>query len=44
METTKTGDLELDPAAYDDPDRDKDPVAPVTGPYPTRPQDPEASS
>lgn len=45
MEKTRTGDLELDPDAYDDADQDADPVEPVTGDYPaTGPQDPEATS
>lgn len=36
-------DLELDPAAYDDPDRDRDATEPVTGTYPdVATQDPEA--
>jgi hypothetical protein len=44
MEKTRTGYLELEPDAYDDPDRDRDPVQPVTGRYPSGPQDPEAAS
>jgi hypothetical protein len=45
MEKARTGDLELEPDAYDDPDRDRDPVRPVTGRYLSdRPQDPEATS
>ena len=44
MENTQTGDLELDPAAYDDPDRDKDPTQTVRGKRPDVPtQDPEAT-
>lgn len=39
----RNSDLELDPVAYDDPDRDRDPTEPVTGTYPDVPtQDPEA--
>ncbi len=39
----RNADLELDPAAYDDPDRDRDQTEPVTGTYPdVATQDPEA--
>ncbi len=45
MEKTRTGDLELEPDAYDDPDDHRDPAQPVTGRYrATGPQDPEARS
>jgi hypothetical protein len=37
--------LELTPGAYDDPDRDRDPVEPVSGTYQdVESQDPEATS
>ena len=39
----QNADLELEPGAYDDPDRDRDPTEPVTGTYPdVATQDPEA--
>jgi hypothetical protein len=44
VEKTTTGDLELEPAAYDDPDRESDPAETVRGQRPEVPaQDPEAT-
>lgn len=45
MEKTTTGDLELAPDAYDDPDQDEEPTQRVKGSYrEVTTQDPEATS